>query len=107
MIIFVESLKDFVQCPIAAENAYTVVSGRNSISNDRYGMILVFCHHSLVGNMSLFQLAFKILPAFLSLSISRGGVYNDESLMYICIFHLAIISLVPFNDVDVYEDAYH
>ena len=107
MIIFVESLKDFVQCTIAAKNAYTVVSGRNSISNDKCGMILVFCDHSLVGNICLFQLAFKILPAFLSLSISRGGIYNDESLMYICIFHLAIISLVPFNDVDVYEVEFH
>ena len=107
MIIFVKSLKDFVQCPIAAKNTYTVVSGRNSISNDRCGMILVFCGHSLVVNFSLYQLAFKILPAFLSLSISCSGVYNDESLMYICIFHLAIISLVPFNDVDVYEVEFH
>ena len=107
MIIFVESLKDFVQCPIAAENAYTVVSGRNSISNDSCGMILEFCEHSLVGNLSLFHLAFKILPAFLSLSISRSGVYNDEDLMYICIFHLAIISLVSFNNVDVYEVEFH
>ena len=107
MIIFVESLEDFVQCPIAAENAYTVISGRNSISNDRYGMILVFCHHSLEGNLSLFQLAFKILPAFPSLSISRSGVYNDEGLMSSCIFHLAIFSLVTLNDVDVYEDEFH
>ena len=107
MIIFVESLKDFVQCSIAAENAYTIVSGRNSISNDRYGMILVFCDYSLVGNLRLFQLAFKILPTFLGLPISRSGVYNDEGLMSGCIFHLAIISLIPFNDVDVYEDEFH
>ena len=93
MIIFVESLKDFVQCPIAAKNAYTVVSGRNSISNNRCGMILVFCDHSLVGNFSLYQLAFKILPAFFCLAVSRSEVYNDEGLMYICNFHSAIINL--------------
>ena len=103
MIIFVESLENFVQCAIATKNAYTVVSGRNSISNDSCGMILEFCDHSLVGNLSLFYLAFKILPAFLSLPISRSGVYNDEDLIYICIFHLAINSLISFNDVDVYE----
>ena len=70
-------------------------------------MVLVFCDHSLIGNLSLFQLTFKILPALLCLAISCSGVYNYESLMYNLIFHLAIISHILFSDVNVYGVEFH